>query len=80
MRWELIGEIRDVQTIATGRKLKAHGRLTKRYGRGRWRKCNGIGTVRVADGTIRTAEIHWYEAAGFGRRELKLKRFTEGTT
>jgi len=31
--------------------------------------------VRLADGTMRIAEIHWYEASGIGKKEFKLKRF-----
>jgi len=27
----------------------------------------------VLDGTLHTAEIHWYEAHGLGRKEYKLK-------
>ena len=74
MTWEIIGSLRDVETIATGTGLKARRRLRKRYGAGRWRKCKGVATVRLPDGTIRQAEVHWYEASGFGRREIKIKR------
>ena len=77
MVWEIIGSIRDVETIATGPSLNARQRLRKRYGRGRWTKCKGIATVRLADGTVRMAEVHWYEASGLGRREVKLKRLLE---
>jgi hypothetical protein len=31
--------------------------------------------VRLPDGTIRRAEIHWYEASGIGKKEFKIKRF-----
>jgi len=34
-------------------------------------------TVRHADGTMRLAELHWYEAAGIGRREIKTKRYLD---
>ncbi len=74
MAWEIIGSVRDIKTIATGAGLKARRRLRKRYGAGRWRKCKGVATVRLPDGTIRHAEVHWYEAGGFGRREIKIKR------
>jgi hypothetical protein len=30
--------------------------------------------VRLADGTISDAEIHWFEPNGLGRRDLKIKR------
>ena len=46
-------------------------------GRGRWRKRKGVATVRLGDGTIRLAELHWYEATGIGRKELKLKRYLD---
>jgi hypothetical protein len=29
--------------------------------------------VRLVDGAVRLAEIHWYEAHGIGKREFKLK-------
>jgi len=29
--------------------------------------------VRLLDGTVHTAELHWYEAHGIGRREMKIK-------
>ena len=74
MAWQVIGGIHDVETIATGPSVNARQRLRKRYGPGRWRKCKGVARVRLADGTIRQAEVHWYEASGFGRREIKIKR------
>ena len=49
------------------------GRLIKRYGPGRWRKLKGVARVRLVDGTLRLAEIHWYEAHGIGKIEFKLK-------
>lgn len=30
--------------------------------------------VKLPSGTIRKAELHWYEAHGIGRREMKIKR------
>ena len=48
-------------------------RLRRIYGRGRWRKRKGIARVRLSDGSIHLAELHWYEAAGIGRKELKIK-------
>jgi hypothetical protein len=69
----LIGSVRDIETIATGRSIRELTRLRRRYGPGRWRKRKGIATVRLQDGTVHTAEIHWYEAHGIGRKELKLK-------
>ena len=73
MDFEIVGEIRDGETIAVGRAIRELARLRKRYGVGRWRKVKGVATVRLRDGAIRTAEVHWYEAHGMGRKELKMK-------
>jgi len=72
--FELLGEIADVETIAFGRSVRDRRRLSRRYGSGRWRKRKGAATVRLVDGTVWRAELHWYEAHGIGRKELKLKR------
>ena len=73
MDFELIDEIRDILPIAVGRGVRELARLRRRYGKGRWRKLKGIARVRLIDGTIHTAEVHWYEAHGIGRKELKIK-------
>lgn len=73
MDFEIIGEITDVETIATSQSIHAFARLRKRYGKGRWRKRKGLATVRLDDGTIHTAEVHWYEAHGIGKKEFKIK-------
>jgi hypothetical protein len=62
MDFELVGPIREIQPIAVGRAIRGLVRLRKRYGSGRWRKLKVIARVRLIDGTIHTAEIHWYEA------------------
>lgn len=79
MLFEIIGEIGETETIAVGRSIRELARLRKHYGQGRWRKRKGVANVRLPDGTIRRAEIHWYEATGFGRKELKIKRFLSGS-
>ena len=73
MDFEIIGEITAIEPIAVGRGIRDRRRLQKLYGKGRWRKLRGVATVRLADGTIHTAEVHWYEAHGIGRKEFKLK-------
>jgi hypothetical protein len=73
MDFEIIGKITDAQIIATGRGIRDVARLRKRYGKGRWRKMKGLATVRLEDGTVHTAEVHWYEAHGIGRQEFKIK-------
>ena len=77
MYFEIIGDIADIETIATGRAIRERKRLRKFYGKGRWRKKKGIAAVRLSDATICTAEIHWYEAHGIGRKELKIKRILD---
>lgn len=74
MYFELIGEIRDAETIAQGAGIRERARLIKRYGRGRWRKRKGFADIKLERGAIVRAELHWYEAAGIGKRELKIKR------
>jgi len=71
MDFEIIGEIIDVETIARSQSIHALARLRKRYGKGRWRKRKGLATVRLDDGTIHTAEVHWYEAHGSARRNSR---------
>jgi uncharacterized protein with ACT and thioredoxin-like domain len=73
MEFEVLGEIRDIDTIATGRGVYIKRYLERIYGKGRWRKMKGISTVRLADGTICEAEIHWFEAHGIGRKDFKIK-------
>jgi len=55
--------------------IRERARLQRVYGRGRWRKRKGVAHIRLSDGSIHAAEIHWYEAAGIGRKEFKIKRF-----
>ncbi|HEV8641166.1 MAG TPA: hypothetical protein VGV13_08720 [Methylomirabilota bacterium] len=73
MDFEVVGPVRNIETIAAGRAIKELRRLRRRYGKGRWRKRKGIATVRLQDETIHKAEVHWYEAHGIGRREMKIK-------
>lgn len=73
MDFEILGEITSIERIAVGRGIRDRRRLQRVYGKGRWRKLCGKASVRLADGTIHTAEVHWYEASGIGRREFKLK-------
>jgi len=74
MKFVILGQIEHVETFAVGRRIRKLSRLRKAYGHGRWRKWKGVATVRLASGVIVRAELHWYEAAGIGRREFKIKR------
>ena len=75
MDFTIIGEITSVETFATGSGIRELARLRRIYGRGRWRKRKGVAKVRLADQTIHTAEVHWYEATGIGKKEFKIKYF-----
>jgi hypothetical protein len=33
--------------------------------------------VELADGRVLEAKLHWYEAHGIGRVDMKVKRFLE---
>ena len=74
MRFDILGDIGDIETIAVGRGVHIRRHLERIYGRGRWRKMKGIATVQLSDGTVCEAEIHWFEAHGIGRRDFKIKR------
>ena len=77
MRFDLVGDLRDVEVIATGASVRIRGELVARFGPGRWRKLKGTAMVRLRNGSLWTAEVHWYEAHGIGRRKMKIKRFLE---
>jgi hypothetical protein len=77
MQFSIVGPIKIVGTIATGRSIRELLRLRRLYGRGRWRKRKGVAIVRLRDGTLLRAEVHWYEATGIGRKEFKIKRFLD---
>ena len=78
MHFQILGEITNAETFAVGSAIREIARLRKIYGKGRWRKRKGIARVRLDDGSVYLAEIHWYEATGIGKRELKIKRLIEG--
>jgi hypothetical protein len=77
MHFEIVGEISEIETIATGPGVRTFKVLRKRYGGRRWRKRKGITTVRLVGGSIRMAEVHWYESHGVGRKSWKIKRFLD---
>jgi len=77
MPFEIVGEITQIETIAVGRKIRDLSRLRRLYGRGRWRKLKGVASVRLRTGRTRKAELHWYEAHGIGRKEIKRKRYVD---
>ena len=77
MDFEIVGEITDVETFAVGSSIRELPRLRRVYGSSRWRKRKGVAQVRLQDGSVYRAEVHWYEAHGIGRVEMKIKRFLD---
>jgi len=74
VHFKLLGPITQIETFAVGARIREIARLRKFYGKGRWRKRKGTVKVRLSDGSVHLAEIHWYEATGMGRKEYKIKR------
>ena len=77
MPFEIIGEIQEIEIIAIGPSIRDLARLRRKYGRGRWRKLKGIAYVRLQSGAVRLAELHWYEAHGIGKKDIKRKRYLD---
>lgn len=77
MDFELVGDITDIETIATGRGVRNSPRLRRLFGKGHWRKMKGVARIRLRNGRVRLAEVHWYEAHGIGKKELKRKRYLD---
>jgi hypothetical protein len=77
LKFEVVGAISDVERIAAGPGVRVRSHLRKAYGRGRWRKMKGTATVRLPNRALRRVELHWYEAHGIGRKDLKIKRYLD---
>ena len=77
MNFEIISDITQIEPIAAGTAIRDLARLRRVYGVGRWRKLKGIATIRLANGRIRIAELHWYEAHGIGKKEIKRKHYMD---
>ena len=77
MYFEILGEIKEIETIAVGKSIRQLKRLKRTYGKGRWRKLKGTAKIILKNGIICIAEIHWYEAHGIGKKEFKIKKILE---
>ena len=75
--FELLGEVVDIETIAVNVSIRDRRQLSARHGGRRWRKRKGVGLVRFPNGAVQRAELHWYEAHGVGRRDMKVKRILD---
>ena len=77
MEFDIIDEIKEIETIDQGSGIRDLTRLKKYYGLGNWKKMKGIAHVRLSSGKIKLTELHWYEAHGIGKKEIKRKRYLE---
>lgn len=77
LKFEVVGQITDIETIASGTRVRLRRYLRRVYGPGRWRKLKGMATIRLPNGALRKVELHWYEAHGIGRKDLKIKQYVE---
>ena len=77
MDFEIIGNIEAVEIIAIASSIRVLDYLQKVHGRGRWRKLKGIVSVKTPNGQIRRVELHWYEAHGIGRKDMKIKQYLD---
>ncbi len=73
MIFEIVTPIENIETIAEGSSVRVRFMLVKKYGKARWKKKKGTATVKLKDGSFRLAEVHWYEAHGIGKRDIKIK-------
>ncbi len=71
--FKLVSEITEIEIIAVNKSIRDLARLNRIYGKGRWRKLKGVANVELPSGRIRLAEVHWYEAHGIGKKEMKIK-------
>lgn len=77
MDFEIVSDIEEVEIIAVGSSIRILEYLQKTYGHGRWRKLKGIATVKIPNGQLRHVELHWYEAHGIGKRDMKIKYYLD---
>jgi len=77
MGFTILSAILWAGTIASGRNIRELRRLNRVYGKTNWRKRKGVAKIRLADGTVKIAELHWYEGHGKGRKEAKIKKYLE---
>ncbi|HZG52725.1 MAG TPA: hypothetical protein VEZ40_11370 [Pyrinomonadaceae bacterium] len=75
--FQIVGQIEHIEVIAVRHSIRILDFLKQTYGRGRWRKLKGVATVLLEDGRMRLAEVHWYEAHGIGKRQMKIKHYLD---
>ena len=69
--------ITEIEIIARRFSIRDLDYLRNNFGGKNWRKLKGNAYVELNDGSIRFAEIHWYECHGIGKRVVKVKRWLD---
>jgi hypothetical protein len=72
MSFKINGKISGIETIAQGSGIRCPGRLQRAYGIGSGKKKKGFATIVFEDGVSAHVEVHWYEAHGIGKMEMKI--------
>ena len=73
----IVSEITSIENIAVSGQIKNLRRLRRVHGGKRWRKVKGSAYVELNNGEVRLAELHWYQAHGIGKKEIKVKRLLD---
>jgi hypothetical protein len=73
----IVSPITVIENIAISRGIRELKRLRRLYGGRRWRKVKGSAQVELINGELHLAEVHWYEAHGIGKKEVKIKRLLD---
>jgi len=66
---EIVGDITNIETIATGRGIRRLTYLRKHFGGRKWRKLKGVASVRIARGATRRAEYTGMKDMGWVGRD-----------
>lgn len=57
MKFEIVGDISQIETIAQGHGIRDLSALKQQHGLGNWRKKTGIAQVKLPDGSMAMAEV-----------------------
>lgn len=77
MKFDIVSQVENIEVIAVGTGIRDLAFLQRVYGRGRWRKLKGNAYIKLPNGRVRWVELHWYEAHGIGRKDIKIKSYLD---
>jgi len=75
--FEIVGPIANIETMARGHGIRQLHQLQSEFGGKNWRKMKGESVVKLRNGKLYRAELHWYEAHGIGKVKIKVKRLLD---